>query len=116
VGRLRFLLSNLLTCDLTEYNPRVFPNPEVYRPSRWYDATSDDAFTAFSVGPRVCIGRKFALVEGVCFVAHMLRDYKVEPLMWKGESLDAWKERVLSKATNGMTTSISDAPLRFRRR
>jgi len=101
---------------VTEYNPRTFPNPGEYRPSRWYDVTSDDAFTAFSIGPRTCIGRKFALTEGVCFIAHVLRDYRVEPLMERGESLGAWKERVLMKVTHGFTLSIADAPLKFTRR
>lgn len=99
-----------------QYNPRLYPNPEVFRPSRWYDSTSDDTFTAFSIGPRVCIGRKFALVEGVCFLAHLLRDFEVFPLLEKGESVEAWKERVLSRTEIKFTLSIADAPLLFKRR
>ncbi|PVF91148.1 cytochrome P450, partial [Serendipita vermifera] len=58
-----------------EYNPRVFPNPDVFDPSRWYNATSDDAYTAFSIGPRTCIGRKFSLTEGVCWIAHIMKNF-----------------------------------------
>jgi hypothetical protein len=36
----------------TEYNPRYFPEPEKYKPSRWYGIkTSPEVeFSAFSIG------------------------------------------------------------------
>ncbi|GLB43524.1 putative cytochrome p450 [Lyophyllum shimeji] len=40
-----------------QYNPRSFENQEEYRPSRRYGTRDSEAFTAFSVGPRACIGR-----------------------------------------------------------
>jgi cytochrome P450 len=67
----------------------------MYKPSRWYDATSDDAYTAFSIGPRTCIGRKFSLTEGVCWIAHIMKNFMVEPLLSDGEDLDGWKRRNL---------------------
>lgn len=36
-----------------EYNPRYFPDPNAFKPSRWYEQeTTDksDMYTAFSVG------------------------------------------------------------------
>ncbi|KIM23390.1 hypothetical protein M408DRAFT_321086 [Serendipita vermifera MAFF 305830] len=99
-----------------QYNARAFPQPEVFRPSRWYGVTTEDAYTAFSGGPRACIGRRFALVEGVCFLANVLRHYQVEPLLEDGETVEAWKTRVLGKAEIKMTLSIADSPLVFRRR
>ena len=35
---------------ITEYNPRYFDEPEKYKPSRWFNISNDEAFTAFSVG------------------------------------------------------------------
>lgn len=38
---------------LIEYNPRYFPEPEKFKPSRWHEQEKNslpDAFTAFSVG------------------------------------------------------------------
>lgn len=122
----------------TEYNPRYFPDPYAYKPSRWYEQeTSEipDVFTAFSVGefvprvmrsraelhcflssgPRACIGRKFAQVEAVCWLALLLRDWKVEPLLRPGETLEEWRERVLS-AQLVMTLTVGPVPLRFVRR
>lgn len=78
--------------------------------------STEDSYTAFSVGPRACIGRRFALTESLAFIANVLRDYSVEPLLKDGESQDAWKERVLGKAAIKLTLSIAEAPLIFKRR
>ncbi|KAJ7719188.1 cytochrome P450 [Mycena maculata] len=78
------------------YNPRYYDDPKIYRPSRWYGLPTDsELFTAFSVGPRACIGRRFATVEATCFLAHLLRDWEVQPILRDGESKQAWGARVL---------------------
>ena len=67
------------------------------------------------LGPRACIGRKFSTVEAVCFLTMILRDWSIEPMLEKGETLDQWKERVL-QATLRFTLGIRQVPVRFRRR
>ncbi|KAJ7269928.1 cytochrome P450, partial [Mycena rebaudengoi] len=99
-----------------QYNPRYFEDPEVYKPSRWYGLPSDsELFTAFSVGPRACIGRKFATTEVTCFLALLLRDWKVMPLLRDGESNEAWRARVLD-AHMVLTLGVTDVPVKFVRR
>ncbi|KAF9243481.1 cytochrome P450 [Melanogaster broomeanus] len=114
-----------------QYNTRYFAEPEEFRPSRWYKKNRGDAnekeelsgseeYTAFSVGPRSCIGRKFATTEAVCFLASLLRDWRVEPLLamkpdGKVETQDEWRERVM-QATMSLTMGIKDVPLRLVRR
>lgn len=39
----------VLTCVL-EYNPRYYPEPEKFIPSRWYGEDKADSITAFSFG------------------------------------------------------------------
>ncbi|KAG9315227.1 cytochrome P450 [Chiua virens] len=107
-----------------EYNPYHFSDPEEFRPSRWYrkqqgsdGKDESEEYTAFSIGPRACLGRKFASVEGVCFLASLLRDWRVEPLLalqtnGRVETVDEWRERVL-QATMNVTLGIKDVPLRF---
>ncbi|KAH7920397.1 cytochrome P450 [Leucogyrophana mollusca] len=116
-----------------QYNPKYFGDPEEFRPSRWYtnsgdekeDLTELEEVTAFGIGPRACLGRKFATTEALCLISHLLRDWRVEPLLaLKGgpsgkaselESRDAWRTRVL-KATLGLIMGLKDVPLRFVRR
>ncbi|KAG8774819.1 hypothetical protein FRC20_004197 [Serendipita sp. 405] len=99
-----------------QYNPRLYPEPEKFKPSRWYGVTSDEAYSAFSLGNRVCIGKKFALTESVCFLANVMRDYTVEPLLKPGETLDSWKDRVLNETKCELTMTLVSSPVTFRRR
>ncbi|KAG6812865.1 hypothetical protein H0H92_015793 [Tricholoma furcatifolium] len=99
-----------------QYNPRYFDEPEKYKPSRWYTISSEsEAFSAFSIGPRACIGRKFATTEAVAFLTMLLRDWKVEPVLKDGETKDAWQKRVLD-AHMVLTLGVADVPVRFTRR
>jgi hypothetical protein len=115
------LLLSLLTNQCSffsplEYNPRYFSEPEEYRPSRWYGLANDsEAFSAFSVGARACIGRKFATVEVVAFLTLLLREWKVEPIFREGETKEAWRRRVLD-ANIIFTLGVKDVPIRLTRR
>ncbi|KAJ3832287.1 cytochrome P450 [Lentinula raphanica] len=94
-------------------NPRYYDDPTSYKPSRWHGITNDsEEFTAFSLGPRACIGRKFATTEAVCFLSMLLRDWKVMPKLDPGESKEQWKSRVLD-AHVGLTLGVRDVPLCF---
>ncbi|THU93650.1 cytochrome P450 [Dendrothele bispora CBS 962.96] len=105
-----------------QYNPRYFPDPHTYKPSRWHGLGNMDSegFTAFSIGPRACIGRRFATTEAICFLACLLKDYKVEPdLKMKPdgtkETKSEWKSRVLD-AKIVLTLGVKDVPVKFVKR
>ncbi|KAJ7512693.1 cytochrome P450 [Mycena galericulata] len=99
-----------------QYNPRYFEDPQTYKPSRWYGLPTDsELFTAFSVGPRACIGRRFATVEAVCFLANFLRDWKVLPILRGGETRKEWGARVLDGQVL-LTLGVKEFPLRVERR
>ncbi|KAI5123187.1 hypothetical protein M0805_003954 [Coniferiporia weirii] len=101
-----------------QYNPRYFPDPLTYKPSRWYaQETSDipDVFTAFSIGPRACIGRKFATTEAVCWLTMLLRDFKVEVPLNPGESKEQARERMI-QAKMIMTLAVDPLSIRLLRR
>ncbi|KAF8135993.1 cytochrome P450 [Mycena galopus ATCC 62051] len=101
-----------------QYNPRYFEDPEKYKPSRWYGLPADsEQFTAFSVGPRACLGRRFATVEATCFLALLLRDWQVlPPALEAGETKEAWGARVLNDIRVSITMTVADFPIRFARR
>ncbi|MFC5381724.1 cytochrome P450 [Aquipuribacter nitratireducens] len=62
--------------------PDVWPDPERFDVDRWLDRAPGarrDAYIPFGAGPRLCIGRDFALVESVVVLADLLRDRSVAP-------------------------------------
>ncbi|KAF9258180.1 cytochrome P450 [Marasmius fiardii PR-910] len=111
-----WVIADMIGIHLNNRNPRYFEEPEKYKPSRWHGIPNDsEQFTAFSIGSRACIGRKFATAEAVCFLTMFLRDWKVEPLLRPDEAVEGWKHRVLD-AGIGFTLAIKDVPLRLVRR
>ena len=67
------------------------------------------------LGPRACIGRKFATVEATAFLTLMLRKWRVEAKLEAGETVEDWKKRVLT-VRQMATLAIRDVPARFIRR
>ncbi|KAJ7121497.1 cytochrome P450 [Mycena epipterygia] len=96
------------------YNPKHFPEPEEFRPSRWYGASESD-MSMFSMGPRACIGRRFALTEGVAFMSNVLRDWKLHIVLNPGETRSQWRARVM-KGVTVMTLGVGKVPVRLTRR
>jgi cytochrome P450 len=71
---------------------RWFPEPERFQPERWLQGQTQKPFTylPFGVGPRVCIGQRFALMETVLGLAAMVSHFRLtvtddvpaEPSAW----------------------------------
>jgi cytochrome P450 len=62
-------------------DPRWFAEPERFRPDRFADedAIPRGAYLPFGLGPRACIGRGFALMEGSLALARVLARYRLRP-------------------------------------
>ena len=63
-------------------DPRWFPDPERFAPERWLDGSAAKVpkfvYIPFGGGPRVCIGERFAMMEGVLVLATILRRHRLE--------------------------------------
>ncbi|KAJ3486335.1 hypothetical protein NLI96_g4303 [Meripilus lineatus] len=79
------------------HDPNVFQDPESFKPERWHNVP-EHLVSMFGLGPRGCIGRKFAVTEAMCFLALFLRDWEVDIVLQDGESREEYKDRVMTKA------------------
>lgn len=77
-------------------NPFTWTDPMVFRPERMLDDKVKGLATGFSSGQRVCIGKRFAEVEMVAFLTHMIKTYTFEPIIKDGESRADLENRYLA--------------------
>lgn len=54
-----------------------WPDPLRFDPERFLDGTPREAYLPFGQGPRLCIGREFALGEMVMVLERLLREHRV---------------------------------------
>jgi cytochrome P450 len=72
-------------CILSPYvmqrNSRWFPNPERFDPERWTpearEARPKFSYFPFGGGARVCIGERFAWMEGVLLLTTLAQKWKL---------------------------------------
>ncbi|KAJ3555774.1 hypothetical protein NM688_g2393 [Phlebia brevispora] len=77
-------------------NTRIYKDPDAFYPRRWASPDlSADEMLSFGVGPRVCLGKKFSMTESVCFLTHVLRDWKFDVKLENGETRAEWQDRIM---------------------
>ena len=63
-------------------DPDYFPNPEKFDPHRFSDENKDSiiqgSYLPFGLGPRACIGSRFALMEGKLLIFNLLKKFSIE--------------------------------------
>jgi cytochrome P450 len=64
------------------HNPRWFPEPAKFIPSRFASERETEipanAYLPFGLGPRACIGRRFAMMEGPLILAELARQFELK--------------------------------------
>ncbi|CAG9827788.1 unnamed protein product [Diabrotica balteata] len=64
-------------------DPQYSPDPEMFNPERFNDENKHNiqpySYIPFGVGPRNCIGSRFALLENKVVFFHLLSNYELKP-------------------------------------
>lgn len=67
-----------------QHDPEYFPEPNKFNPERFFDENKGDqcnlnAYYPFGLGPRMCIGNRFALLETKILLFHLLARCQLKP-------------------------------------
>jgi len=72
----------LVSPYLQHHDPRWFPDPERFDPSRWIPESTASrpkfSYFPFGAGTRICIGEQFAWSEAILMLATLARDWAPE--------------------------------------
>lgn len=62
------------------HDPNWWPNPDKFDPERFNEVATIEPYTylPFGVGPRMCIGNRFALLETKVLLFHLLKNFGFE--------------------------------------
>lgn len=86
---------------------QYWDDPHEWRPERWLDTSPQDAgyaYAPFGAGPRVCLGRRFALLEAKLVLALVGQRFELDP------------DRPLEFDPMSTTQPAHEVPVRVRRR
>ncbi|KAG8778192.1 hypothetical protein FRC15_010927 [Serendipita sp. 397] len=99
------------------YNPKYWKDPHEFRPERFMGDYNRDAFYPFAAGPRACMGRRFAEIEALTFLANLVIAYRFEgtPLSDR-ETLEERNARLLRWSMGSITIHPEKVPLTMIRR
>jgi cytochrome P450 len=82
----------LISPYLTQRDPRFFPQPEAFVPTRWAAppdaAPARYAYIPFGGGPRQCLGEGFAWIEGSLVLATVAQTWRME--LVPGPPVEPW--------------------------
>ncbi|MGH8046314.1 MAG: cytochrome P450 [Chthoniobacterales bacterium] len=89
--------------------PESFPEPHAFRPERWLAGLErklpPGAFLPFSVGPRSCLGARFARLEATIVLRALLARFRITPA--HGHPPLRWLPRVTLVPANGAWITLS---------
>ncbi|MDH3729158.1 MAG: cytochrome P450, partial [Myxococcales bacterium] len=89
-------------------NPKYYDNPLEFRPERWTReferSLPRGAYTPFAAGPRVCLGKQFAMMEMQMILGTLLQ--RVEPNIPEGFEPDFVTELSMHPGERGLPTDV----------
>lgn len=70
-------------------NNQVWPKPEQFNPDRFADGTPMLGYLPFGAGPRLCIGRDMARLQGAQILSHMAQNWELSAIHNQQVPIDA---------------------------
>jgi cytochrome P450 len=74
----------IMSPTLVHRDPGLWPDPDTFDPGRFVGSRRDEVdrrgYLPFGAGPRLCIGRDFALLEAVVLIARLVGRFDVQPV------------------------------------
>ena len=71
-----------MSISAAHFNEEFFAEPEKFKPERFLKENAENiipyTYRAFSGGPRVCLGQRFAMIEMKIGMAKLLEKFKIE--------------------------------------
>lgn len=74
---------------ITHRHESIWENPNEFIPDRMSDGPPQIGYLPFGTGPRLCIGRDMALLEGEIILADIFANWKISPLQNAPVPVDA---------------------------
>lgn len=94
----------ILSPWVTHRHESVWQDPLKFNPDRMKDGVPQVGYLPFGAGPRLCIGRDMALLEGSLILADLYRNWKITPLQSGEVPIDA---SVTLRPHNGLPMRVT---------
>uniref|UniRef100_A0A7E4VEE3 Cytochrome P450 n=1 Tax=Panagrellus redivivus TaxID=6233 RepID=A0A7E4VEE3_PANRE len=90
------------------WDPNLWPNPEVFDPERFIDGkpAHEMAWVAFGVGPRHCVGQRFAEMEYKFALLELIQSFKLELTEKSDDPLQHRVNIVVLRPLNGVHLAL----------
>jgi len=92
-------------------DPKYYPNPKKFDPERFSDENKDSinsaAYFPFGLGPRNCIGSRFALMESKAIIFYMLSAFRIEKSPKTQDPIKLRSDSFNMKAEKGFWVNLS---------
>ena len=93
---------------LLQRNREIWPDADAFDPDRWgcpyAKEAQRQAYLPFSLGPRVCVGAAFAMMEATLVLAMLARRYRFKPLANAADPEPT--ARLTLRSANGIQLSV----------
>ncbi|XP_050460257.1 cytochrome P450 9e2-like [Cataglyphis hispanica] len=101
-----------------QHDPKYFPEPEKFKPERFLGENKEsecnlNAYYPFGLGPRMCIGNRFALLETKVMLLHLLARCDLKPCEKTSIPLKLKKGGFSMRAEGGFWLSLVPREKRY---